>query len=123
MPARYDVLRYSDGTHRAVPAGDGQGVVGAHRRESRRQQLTGSLTAGFLAMVVLVLVGGVVYDSFVTTLGVGIGLGAVAAILRAERWTHEGPELAVSDASERVVRDYVDEFDPDEVTDPFDAGD
>ncbi len=74
-------------------------------------------------MVVLVLVGGVVYDSFVVALGVGIGLGAVAAILRAEHWTHAGPELVVSDVSERVVRDYVENFDPGEVIDPFDAGD
>lgn len=120
-PERFDVLRYADGANRAVPAGDGQQVVAAHVSASRKQQLLASGATGLIAVVAVVLGGLWVYDSAVLALGVGLGLGVVAAVLRAQYWSHDDavPELVVSDAAERVARDYVDDFDPDEVSDPF----
>jgi len=118
---RYDVLQYPGGRCLPVPAGDGKQVIGAHMSRSRTQQLKASLATGVLAMAIGTLGGFFVSDSFVISLGVGIGVGTVAAVLRADYWSHDDrlPELVVSDASEAVVRDHVDEFDPDDVSDPF----
>lgn len=124
-PDRYDVLCYSDGTNRVVPAGDGQPIAEAHVTESRRRQLIASLVTGFIAAVAGVVGGLFLLDGLVVSLGVGLALGAVAALARSQYWSHDDfvPELVVADAAERVVRDYVDEFDPAEVTDPFGGDD
>lgn len=116
---RFDVLRYTDGTHRAVPAGAGQPIVGAHVRESRKRQFVAAAATALIAVVTVVLGGIFFFDALGRSLGVALVLGAVAAVLRAQYWTHDDfvPDLVVSDVTEHVVRDYVEDFDPTDVPD------
>lgn len=120
-PDRFDVLRYPNGTHRPVPAGDGERIVAAHELYSRKRRLIASLVAGFLPLVVGFAAWIWVLDTLVLPLVVGSLVGVVAGVVRYRVWNHDVvvPELAAADASPRLVRDYVDDFDPEDVEDPF----
>lgn len=118
---RYDVLRYGADDHRAVPAGDGREVVLTHEREADRQRRTsatkgGVLTGAAAGVLTLQLTTGLLAPLAVGLL-VAVGVGAV----RARRSTrHElVPELAAADVSAAVVAEYVDDFEPSSVSDPF----
>lgn len=118
---RYDVLRYVGDDRRVVPAGRGQQVVAAHESEARKRRQMGALTIGIL-LSILFAVGGVsVLDSLPLALGVGVAVGVAGGAVRYGSQNHDRmvPELVVSDAAERLVREHVDEFDPDAVSDPF----
>ncbi|MFC4551362.1 MULTISPECIES: hypothetical protein [Halorussus] len=117
---RFDVLRYDD-VHRVVPAGDGRRVVVAHESEARQRRLLGSLTVGVLPAVTGAVFG--VWYSYRLWLLVGAGL-AIGGVAGAVRYLHQNhrhrvPEVVASGASTRVVRVYVDGFEPDEVSPPF----
>lgn len=120
---RFDVLRYHDDTHRAVPAGDGQRVVTAHETEARQRRLMGSLTVGLVA-VVTATVFGLRYSADTLVLaGGGVILGATAGIVRYLYRDYQRliPEVVASDVSSQVVDSYIDDFDPNDVSDPFDG--
>lgn len=120
-PDRFDVLRYPNGTHRSVPAGDDERVVAAHEAYSRKRQLIASIAAGILPLIVGFGAWIWILDTLVLPLAAGSLVGVIAAIVRYRVWNHDVvvPALAASDASPRLVRDYVDDFDPEDVEDPF----
>jgi hypothetical protein len=116
----FDVLRFSDGLHQVVPAGDGSDVVTAHESEARMRRLLGSLTVGVLPVTTAVTA--VVFYELPALLLVAIGflLGGVAGVVRYLYHDHRDqiPEIVASNVTTRVVRDYVDDFDPGEVSPP-----
>lgn len=118
---RYDVLAYADQTHKAVPAGDGAAVREAHETEARKRRLYATLTVAVTPPVVGAFVGAGVLDGVLGPLAAGLIVGIVGGIWRFRSWEHGDmlPDLVATDASARVVEDYVDEFDPDEVNSPF----
>lgn len=115
------MLRYRDGTHRAVPAGDGQRVVAAHDSETRKRGLIAAITVGGLAVVATIVAGVWFLDDVVVPFVAGLGVGIAAAVVRYRYWSRSDstPEVVASNVSARLVRDYVDDFDPADVTDPF----
>lgn len=118
---RFDVLKYSDGTHRAVPAGDGHHVVAAHESEVRRRKLVRSLAVALLLSGAGVVLGVGYSDHLWTLAGGGLAIGGMAGVISYKRRDQDGlvPAVVATDVSARVVRDYVDDFDPDEVLSPF----
>lgn len=119
---RYDVLRYGDDSNRAVPAGDGQRVIEAHETEVHRRRLIATLTVSAVSTAVVVIAGVSLLEGLVGPLVAGLVVGVACGIARFRYWDHGDfvPEVVATDASPRVVREYVDEFDADEVTRPFD---
>lgn len=117
----YDVLRYRDGTHRAVPAGDGERVVAAHESETRKRGLVAAVSVGVLAVVATLVAGVRFLDGVAVPFVAGLGVGIVAGVVRYRYWSRgdSTPEVVASNASARLVGDYVDDFDPADVTDPF----
>lgn len=120
-PERFDVLRYQNDIHRVVPAGDGPLVVAAHESEARQRRLLGSLTVALLPPVTGAVFG-VGYSSHLWLLvGVGLLTGVIAGVIRYlyQDHQHRIPEVVASGVSTRVVRGYVDDFEPDKVSPPF----
>jgi len=120
-PERFDVLRYDDDTHRAVPAGRGQSVVAAHASEVRQRRLGGSLAIGVLPVVAAVGFGIRSSASIGLLIGGGLIVGFVAGVGRYLYDDHRGriPEIVASGVSSRVVDGYIENFDPETVSDPF----
>ena len=120
-PARYDVLRYPDETHRVVPAGDGRRVVTAHEREARKRRAIASVTIAVVTAVVVAVGLRLTAGGIAVPVGGGLVIGLGVGVLRRRLWSHDGlvPVLAVADVQPRTVREYVEDFDPDAVTDPF----
>lgn len=120
-PDRFDVLRYADDSHRPVPAGRGQQVVTAHESEARQRRLLGSLTVGILPPITGVLFGLMMFDAVWLLGGIGLVVGLLGGVFRYLHEDHQDriPEVVVSCASPRVVSDYVEAFDPDDVSSPF----
>lgn len=118
---RYDVLVYSDGTHRAVPAGNGAAVRQAHEAEARKQRRFATLSLAVMLPVGAVSVGATVLGDILPSLIAGLVIGIVGGIWRFRRWEHDDmlPDLVATAVSAHVVSDYIDEFDPDEVTSPY----
>ena len=118
---RYDVLEYSDGTHRVVPAGDGAAVRQAHETEARKRRLYATLAVVVMSPAVAVYVGATVLGDILGPLTAGLVVGIVGGIWRFRRWEHDDmlPDLVATAASAHVVSDYIDEFDPDEVISPY----
>lgn len=49
-----------------------------------------------------------------------LAAGVISAAVRWRYWGHDTvPDLVATDASVHVVREYIDEFDSDGVSDPF----
>lgn len=120
-PDRFDVLLYADDSHRPVPAGTGQQVVTAHETEARQRRLLGSLTVGILPPTTGALFGLMMFDAVWLLGGIGLVVGLLGSVFR---YLHEDqqdriPEVVVSSASPRVVRGYVEAFDPEDVSSPF----
>lgn len=118
---RFDVLRYHNDIHRVVPAGAGRQVVAAHESEVRQRRLLGSLTVALLPLVAGAMFGVASSYPLGPLVGVGFVIGGIAGVIRysSQDHRHRIPEVVASGVSTPVVRGYVDDFDPDEVSDPF----
>jgi len=92
-PERVDVLRYPDGSARAVGAGWGEDVVAAHRDEARRQQLTGAVAVAALVTALGAAVG-VSVGPLLPLAGAGLLVGLAGAAVRLRR---SGPVPEVVD--------------------------
>ncbi|WP_158059574.1 hypothetical protein [Halorussus halophilus] len=120
-PDYFDVLRYNGDVYRAVPAGDGDPIVAAHETEARQRRLLGSLTVAILPPITAVVFG-FWYSLDVKLLGgVGLLIGVIAGVARYLYQDHEHriPEVVAAGVSTRIVNDYIDDFDPEEVPSPF----
>ncbi|WP_222914244.1 hypothetical protein [Natrinema sp. SYSU A 869] len=60
----------------------------------------------------------VFFENFIGSLGIGLGLGLVGAVIRFLLWDHDPyvPELVAQGVNSGVVEQHVDNFDPAEVT-------
>jgi len=120
-PTQFDVLQYDDGTHRAVPAGAGQSVVMAHESEVRQRRLVGSLVVGVLPVVAVVGYGSMSSIPIGVLIAGGFMIGVVASLGRYLYDDHQDtiPHVVATGVSARVVDGYVENFEPEAVSDPF----
>ena len=118
-PNRYDVLRYSDGTHRSVPAGAGQQIIATHESEARKRRWFASVAAGVVMLVIVVIGGSWALDGIHTPAGIGFVVGVVVGVARYWQldYSDQIPDLVASDAPTQVVRKYTDEFDSNKTGD------
>lgn len=114
---RYDVLRFEDGEQEVCPAGDGERVIRAHEELARKRRSIATITVGISLPVLAVIFGTVFFGNLFGSLGIGVGLGFVGAVVRFAIWDHDPyvPELVAEDVGSGVVEQRVDDFDPDEV--------
>ncbi|WP_254766276.1 hypothetical protein [Salinilacihabitans rarus] len=124
-PERFDVLRYSDeiyrDPYRVVPEGYGHQVVETRELQARQHRLLESLTVAILPPIASVIaVFGYSYPLWPLA-GGGLVTGGIAGVIRYlyRDHRHRVPEVVVSGASTRVVRGYVDDFDPGDVSPPL----
>lgn len=114
---RYDVLRFEDGEREVCSTGDGERVIRAHEDLARKRRLIATITVGISLPVLAVIFGTVFFGNRFGSLGIGVGLGLVGAVIRFAIWDHDPyvPELVAEDVTPGVVEGHVDDFDPDEV--------
>jgi hypothetical protein len=117
-PDRYDVLRYSDGTYRSVPAGAGEEIIAVHESEVWKRRWIVSVAAGVVVFIIVVVGGSWALGETLIPAGLGSVIGIATGVAR--YWhlddSDQIPELTVSDAPTRVVQKYTDEFDSDKTT-------
>lgn len=100
-----DVLRYPSGDVKAVPAGNGEGIVAAHDDEARKRV---RITVVVLAVVVLTILGAA---SIAGQPFVGVAVAAVVLGAAAHRWPDADamvPNVLETDVSISEARDRWD---------------
>ncbi|TKX87196.1 hypothetical protein EXE43_04355 [Halorubrum sp. SS5] len=106
-----------------VPAGEGDRVVAAHRGEDRRRRRIATATVTVVGLLAGAVGAAWLLSGLVVPVGVGLLIGAVGGVVRYWAWSPNAalPEVIADDVSAAIVRDYVDEFDPNAVSSAFDS--